>query len=116
MSRTHNAVKNTQKESILDKSKENKIAPSEYGCEILLEKTTLEETKNPSFPTDAYLVWYVVGKTQYLDLTRCGKKVSLFDMYYDKYGPGTLQKIDLGCGRVSPKMWGYKVPEKKKRK
>jgi len=32
VNRTGNVVKNTQEESILDKSKENKIAPSEYGC------------------------------------------------------------------------------------
>jgi hypothetical protein len=37
-------------------------------------------------------------------------------MYYDTYGPGTLKKIDFGYGRVNPKLWGYRQPEKKKRR
>ena len=36
-------------------------------------------------------------------------------MYYDKYGPGSVQKIDFGYGRTNPKVWGYKQPEKKKK-
>lgn len=94
---------------------ENNILPSRYGCEILLEKTTLEKAKDTSFPSDAYLVWYVIDKKQYLDLTR-GTKIRIFDMYYDTYGPGTLKKIDFGYGRVNPKLWGYRQPEKKKRR
>ena len=99
-----------------NKTKINKVLPHEYGCEILLEKTSLEKAKDSSFPNDAYLIWYIVDGEQYIDLTRCSKKVNLFDMYYDKYGPGSVQKIDFGYGRVSPKLWGYKQPEKKKRK
>jgi hypothetical protein len=96
--------------------KEKKVLPHEYGCEILLEKTAIEKTKDASFPSDAYLVWYVVDGKECIDLCRAAKKVSLFDMYYDKYGPGSVQKIDFGYGRVNPKLWGYKAPEKKKRK
>ena len=93
------------------------ISPPEYGCEILLEKTTIEEANDKSFPNDARLVWYVVDNVEYVDLTRCAKTVKLFDMYYDKYGPGSIKKIDFGYGSVSPKLWGYKAPaEKKKRK
>lgn len=92
------------------------ILPHEYGCQILLEKTTLEKAKDSSFPNDAYLIWYIEEGKQYLDLTRCHKRVSLFDMYYDKYGPGSVKKIDFGYGRVNPRVWGYKEPEKKKRK
>jgi len=98
------------------KIKINKVLPHEYGCEIILEKTSIEKAKDSSFPNDAYLIWYVVDGQNYVDLTRCSKKVNLFDMYYDKYGPGSVQKIDFGYGRVSPKLWGYKQPEKKKRK
>lgn len=115
MSRTHNAVKNTQKESILDKSKENKIAPSEYGCEILLEKTILEKVKDPSFPSDAKLIWYEVNEETHMDLCR-GKNVKIFDMYYDKYGPGAVQKIDFGYGKTNPRVWGCKPKGVKKRK
>ena len=104
-------------EKMAEKKKENKqIIPHEYGCEILLEKTTIEKAKDPSFPNDAYLIWYVVNKEQYIDLTRCGKKYSLFDMYYDTYGVGAVQKIDFGYGRVNPRVWGYQKTEKRKRK
>ena len=99
-----------------NKTKINKVLPHEYGCEILLEKTTVEKAKDSSLPNDAYLIWYVVGGEECIDLTRCHKRVNLFDMYYDKYGPGSVQKIDFGYGRTNPKLWGYKQPEKKKRK
>lgn len=90
--------------------------PSAYGCQILLEKTTIEAANDKSFPNDAKLIWYVVDGQTYVDLTRCKKKVDLFDLYYDKYGPGAVQKIDFGYGTVNPKLWGYKSPDKKKRK
>lgn len=99
-----------------NKSNINKVLPCEYGCEILLEKTTVENAKDPSLPNDAYLIWYIIDGETYIDLTRCPKRANLFDMYYDKYGPGSVQKIDFGYGRVSPKVWGYKQPEKKKKK
>jgi hypothetical protein len=96
--------------------KEKQILPQEYGCEILLEKTTLDKAKDTSFPNDAYLIWYVSDGKKYMDLTRCPKMVNLFDMYYDQYGPGAVQKIDFGYGRTNPKLWGYQKPNKKKRK
>jgi len=94
---------------------ENTNIPSSYGCEILLEKSTLEQVKDPSFPSDAYLIWYELEDKEYIDLVR-GKRVSIFDFYYDKYGPGVVKKIDFGYGRTNPKLWGYKAPDKKKRK
>jgi len=92
------------------------VLPHEYGCEILLEKTTLGKAKDSSFPNDAYLIWYIEDGEEHIDLTRCAKRVNLFDMYYDKYGPGAVQRIDFGYGRVNPKLWGYKQPEKKKKR
>ena len=94
----------------------NRVLPHEYGCQILLENTTIDKAKDTSFPNDAYLIWYIVDGKECIDLTRCSKRVNLFDMYYDKYGPGAVQKIDFGYGRTNPKMWGYKQPEKKKKK
>lgn len=117
MSKLHDVVKKTQGEIMAESSKKEKIIlPYEYGCEVLLEKTTLDKVKDPSFPNDAYLIWYVEEDKTYMDLIRCPKMVNLFDMYYDKYGPGSVKKIDFGYGRVSPKLWGYQKPEKKKRK
>ena len=97
-------------------TEENVNNPSSYGCEVLLEKTTLQQANDTSFPNDAYLVFYTVDGKNYVDLCRGHKRVSIFDFYYDKYGPGVVQKIDFGYGRTSPKLWGYKQPEKKKRK
>ena len=99
-----------------NKTKVNRVLPHEYGCEIVLENTSIEKAKDSSLPSDAYLIWYIVDGEERVDLTRTPKRVNLFDMYYDKYGPGAVQKIDFGYGRVNPKLWGYKQPEKKKRK
>lgn len=91
----------------------NSFLPQNYRCVILQEKTTLDDVKNPNYPNDAYLVWYIEDGTEYLDLTRANKMSLLFDMYYDKYGPGSIKKIDWGYGRINPKLWGYIKPEKK---
>lgn len=105
-----------QKKKVEENKKEEKlISSNEYGCEILLEKTTIEKSKDPSFPDDAYLIWYVVNEETHIDLTRSGKKSDLFDFYYDMYGSGAVQKIEFGYGRISPRMWGYKQPEKKRK-
>ena len=94
---------------------EKKDIPPKYGCEILLENATNETIKDPSFPTDAYIVTYEIDGKVFYDLTRCGKRINLFDMYYDNLGP-VVRNIDWGYGKISPKLWGYKTPEKKKRK
>ena len=90
--------------------------PPKYGCQILLQNTTLEIAKDSSFPNDAYLIWYEVDGKTCMDLCRTSKRSSLFDLYYDKFGPGSIKKIDFGYGRTNPKLWGYKQPEKKKKK
>ena len=90
--------------------------PPKYGCQILVEKASLEQQKDTSFPSDAYLVFYTANGKNYIDLCRSGKRVSIFDLYYDKFGPGAVQKIDWGYGRTNPKLWGYQAPQKKKRK
>tara|TARA_A100001234_G_scaffold160333_1_gene141628 strand:- start:727 stop:1068 length:342 start_codon:yes stop_codon:yes gene_type:complete len=92
------------------------INPSDYSCQILQEKTTLEAANDKSLPNDARLIYYIVDGVQYIDLTRCKKTVQLFDMYYDKYGPGAVQRIEFGYGQVNPKLWGYKKSDDKKKK
>ena len=86
----------------------NNINPSAYGCQILQEKTTLEQANDKSLPNDARLIWYIVDGKENIDLVRCRKTVELYDMYYDKYGPGAVKKIDFGYGQMSPKLWGVK--------
>ncbi len=92
------------------------INPTDYGCQILLEKTTLEAANDKSFPTDARLIWYIENDKVCIDLTRCRKVVNLFDMYYDKYGKNSIQKIDFGYGTVNPKLWGIKPKKDNKKK
>jgi hypothetical protein len=114
-------VRNVESNTIEDNTtvewtpEERKDIPPRYGCEILFERTTLAQVKDPSLPNDAYLILYRVNDENHVDLCR-GTRVKIFDMYYDKFGPGSVQKIDFGYGRVSPRIWGYIAPEKKKRK
>jgi hypothetical protein len=115
MKKLRDVVSKAQEKGMANEKPEVSNNPARYGCEVLLEKTTIEKANDKSFPNDAHLIWYTVNEEQYIDLVR-GSRVRIFDMYYDKYGPGSVQKIDFGYGRVSPKIWGYKEPEKKKRR
>lgn len=97
------------------KTEQSTNSPASYGCDILLQDTTIQQAKDPSFPNDAYLIWYNLDGKDCIDLVR-GTRVRIFDMYYDKYGPDVVQKIDFGYGKTNPKIWGYKQPEKKKKR
>ena len=98
------------------KKPEPKFDPSEYSCEILQEKTTQEKANDRKLPSDAFNVTYIVEGETRLDVTRSGKMVNVFDMYYDRYGKGSVQKIGYGHGTVNPSQYGYKVPEKKRKR
>ena len=97
-----------------EKKEEVKFNPSDYWCDIILEKTTKEKAEDRSLPTDAFNVTYVVEGETRLDVTRSEKMANVFDMYYDRYG--NVKKIDYGHGTVNPSQWGYKKPEKKKKR
>ena len=106
-------------EAVADELKpkpEKKFDPSVYSCEIILEKTTQEKANDRKLPSDAFNVTYVVEGETRLDVTRSGKMVNVFDMYYDRYGKDCVQKIDYGHGTINPSQYGYKTPEKKKRR
>ena len=98
------------------KEEQNKINPSDYSCEVILEKTTKDKANDRKLPSDAFNVYYVVGEEERLDVTRSGKMVNVFNFYHDRYGKGSLKKIDYGHGTVNPSQWGYKSPEKRKRR
>ena len=104
-----------EKKMAEQRREDKQIVAAEYGCEIVLEKTTLQQVNDPSFPSDAKLIWYQVDGEIHMDLCR-GRNVKIFDMYYDKYGSGSIKKIDFGYGRVNPKLWGYKAPESKRKR
>ena len=99
-----------------EKKPEKKFDTSVYSCEIILEKTTKEKSTDRQLPTDAFNVTYVVDGKQHLDVTRSEKMVNIFDMYYDRYGKGAVQRIDYGHGTVRPNLWGAKVPAKQKKR
>ena len=109
-------IKRSEQEVKEEKKEEVKINPSDYSCEILQEKTTQEKSVDRKLPTDAFNVTYVVEGETFLDVTRSSKMVNVFDMYYDRYGKGSVQKIDYGHGTVNPGQWGYKAPSKKVKK
>jgi hypothetical protein len=93
---------------------EKENCKSRYGCDIMVENGSYAEVCTKDAPNDAYIVKYLVDEKICFDLTR-GSRVRLFDMYWDKFREN-LKSIDFGYGRVNPKLWGYKSPEKKKRK
>ena len=99
-----------------EKKEEEKFIPSDYSCQMILEDTTLEKSRDPKFPSDAFNVTYVVEGKEHLDVIRSGKQVNVFDYYYDKYGKDSVQKIDWGYGNVNPNQYGYKPTEKKKKR
>ena len=98
------------------KEEQGRINPQDYSCEIILEKTTKDKANDRKLPSDAFEVYYVVDREERLDVTRSGKKVNVFDFYHDRYGKGSLKKIDYGQGTINPSQWGYKEPPKKKRR
>ena len=110
------ATKTTDKKVEDQKKEESKFKPSDYWCEIVLEKTTQEKALDRKLPTDAFNVTYVVEGQTYLDVTRSEKMVNVFDMYYDRYGKGSVQRIDFGHGTVNPSQYGYKPPSRKVKK
>lgn len=110
---TETAVQETQEQE-MDRSPNPEA--KDYGCSILLEDTELATTQDKSFPTDARIVRYKKDGRICMDLTRARKVVDIFDFYYDKYGPGSVQSIEFGYGSVNPKLWGYKKPDEKKKK
>ena len=110
------ATTTAQKPVEQKKTEESKFNPADYWCEIVLEKTTQEKALDRTLPTDAFNVTYVVEGQTYLDVTRSEKMVNVFDMYYDRYGKGAVQKIDFGHGTIRPNLWGAKPQQKKKRR
>ena len=109
-------IKRSEQEVKEEKKEEVKINPADYSCEIIQEKTTFDKSNDRKLPSDAFNVFYVVDGEEHLDVTRSAKMVNIFDMYYDRYGKDCVQKIDYGHGTINPGQWGYKAPEKKRKR
>ena len=102
-------------ESMFWSASEKESSKQKYGCEILIENGTYEEVCTKDAPNDARIVKYEVDGIICYDLTRASKVVNIFDMYWDKFREG-IKSISFGHGRISPKLWGYQAPKKKKQK
>tara|TARA_B100001250_G_scaffold311189_1_gene273105 strand:- start:69 stop:410 length:342 start_codon:yes stop_codon:yes gene_type:complete len=89
---------------------------TKYGTEILVENGSLQDVSTKKAPTDCYIIKYVCDDQVHYDLSR-GSKITLFDMYWDKF-KGNLKSIGYGNGTIRPYLWGYQspTPTKKKRK
>ena len=96
-------------------SSEEKILISQYGWQLLVEDADKDQLEDRKFPTDTVVVTYKTEGKLHKDLCR-GPRVNIFDLYYDKFGKGSVQKIDFGKGTINPAQWGYKAPEKKRRR
>jgi hypothetical protein len=83
-------------------------------CKVVHENCEKEAAKDKSLPLNSYLVTYFLEDKLAYDIVVCNKRVSVFDMYWDKYREN-LKDIKWTDGKVNPKTWGYKPPEKKKK-
>ena len=109
-----NEVKRGEQKVTEVKKPEPPFNTSVYSCQILQEKTTFDKSNDRKLPSDAFNVTYVVDGEKFLDVTRSSKMVNVFDMYYDRYGKGSLKTIDYGAGTIRPNLWGLKQPPQKK--
>ena len=108
------ATKNTEKKNPTWSAEEKEQCQTKYGCEIIMDNSSLESVRTKKAPTDSYIVKYLYKDKVCFDLTR-GTKVDIFDMYYDKF-KSDLKSIDYGYGTISPGQWGYKSPSKTKKR
>ena len=96
--------------------KEKEDLSSRYSTNLIKENCNQEEMSDKTLPSDAYIVTYKIGDAVRNDLVRCHAKVNIFDMYYDKFGAGSIVSIEYGPGIVSPKTWGIPVATKPKKR
>ena len=96
--------------------KEKEDLNTKYSTSLVKENCNQEEMKDKSLPSDAYIVTYKIQGEVRNDLVRCHTKVNIFDMYYDKFGAGSIVDIRYGPGTVNPKIWGISSPNKSKKR
>lgn len=79
-----------------------------YGTVMIKANCSLEDSKDSSLPIDSYVVTYKVDDSTYYDIVLSQKRVNIFDMYYDKFGPGALKSIEWTSGKINTKVWNTK--------
>ena len=86
-----------------------------YGINLIKSDCRPGDANDSSLPLNSHLVQVEIdGEIRY-DIVQSSARVKIFDAYYDKYGLPGIKKISYTQGKVNPKLWGYKPPEKKKR-
>ena len=96
-------------------SSEDKKLISSYGCQLLVEDAKGKQLVEKKLPTDTMIITYKVEDKVHHDLVR-GPQVKIFDLYYDKFGKGSLQSFEYGMGTINPTTWGYQPPQKKRKR
>jgi hypothetical protein len=69
-----------------------------------------------SLPINSYIITYLLDDEKMYDIVQASSVCEVFDKYYDDYGKGSVQEIKWTNGKVSPKMYGYKPKETKKKR
>ena len=104
-----------RKETVWSKQ-ERESCKEKYGCEVIVDNGTLEDVSIKHVPSDACIVKYLFEDKVRFDLTR-GNKMSIFDMYYDRFKKDALQSISYGNGTIKPNLRAYQtIPTKKKKR
>ena len=96
-------------------SSEEKKQVSNYGCQLLVDGASEDQVQDRKLPTDTMIITYKVEDKLHQDLVR-GPQVKIFDLYYDKFGKGSLQSFQYGMGTINPTTWGYQAPQKKRKR
>tara|TARA_B100001287_G_C22375041_1_gene386058 strand:+ start:155 stop:493 length:339 start_codon:yes stop_codon:yes gene_type:complete len=95
-------------------SSEKENSKEKYGCEIIIENGSFDDVNTTNAPSDSYITCYIQDDKEHYDLVR-GTKVSVFDMYYDKF-KNNIKSIKYGRGNIKPALWGYRSPQQKKKR
>jgi hypothetical protein len=69
-----------------------------------------------TLPINSYIITYLLDDEKMYDIVQASSVCEVFDKYYDDYGKGSIQEIKWTNGKVSPKMYGYKPKETKKKR
>ena len=85
------------------------------NLKFIHENCSPELAQNRELPYTTYIVAYKVDDKLQYDIVIPGKRVDIFDHYWDKYREG-LVSFKQTEGRANPRLYGVEPkPEKKKK-
>ena len=90
-----------EKEVVAEEGKEivADFKPSDYSCEILLEKTTEDKARDKKFPSDACIIRYTVDGKQLIDVTRSASKLIFLTSTMISMVKGHYRRLSGGMGQ-----------------